>query len=150
MKTTFDLPEPLLRRAKAAAAHQGRPLRDLVAEAIDAKLAADDALRGAATSIPALPDHGWKAFAARLVKQDDGSWVNPDGIDDERFFQALEDIRAESRHAPFRDPFADFLPEDLVPADAAPAKAHAAAGPEKPAAHPRKAAAAAARKSRPR
>ena len=150
MKTTFDLPEPLLRRAKAAAAHQGRPLRDLVAEAIEAKLAADDALSDAATSKSASPDHGWKAFAARLVKQEDGTWVNPDGIDDERFFQALEDIRAERRRAQVRDPFADFLPEDLVPEDAAPAKAHAAVGPEKPATHPRKAAAAAVRKSRPR
>jgi hypothetical protein len=150
MKTTFDLPEPLLRRAKAAAAHQGRPLRDLVAEAIDAKLAADGELAGAARSAPAAPDHGWKAFAAKLVKQADGTWVNPDGIDDERFFQALEDIRAESRRAPLRDPFADFLPEDLAPADAAPGDAPTAGGPEKPAARPRKAAATVARKRRPR
>lgn len=150
MKTSFDLPEPLLRRAKAAAAQQGRPLRDLVAEAIDAKLAADSALAGAATPTSALPDHGWKAFSAKLVKQADGTWVNPDGIDDERFFQALEDIRAESRRAPLRDPFADFLPEDLAPADAAPANSPAAAGLVEPAARPRKTAAAAARKSRPR
>ncbi|KNZ33911.1 MAG: hypothetical protein AD742_04145 [Methylibium sp. NZG] len=159
MKTTFDLPEALLRRAKAAAAHQGRPLRDLVAEAIDAKLAAESALSGAATPKPALPDHGWKAFSARLVKQDDGSWVNPDGIDDERFFEALEDIRAESRRVPFRDPFADFLPEELAPPDLAPPDAEAghppaAAAPEKPAARPCKAtaavAAAAVRKRRSR
>lgn len=150
MKTTFDLPESLLRRAKAAAAHQGRPLRDLVAEAIDAKLAADSALTAAAKSATAAPDHGWKAFAARLVKQADGTWVNPDGIDDYRFFQALEDIRAESRRAPFRDAFADFLPEDLAPADAAPANLPAAAGPEEQTTRPRKAGAAAARKRRPR
>jgi hypothetical protein len=31
MKTTFDLPDPLLRRAKAVAAEQGRPLRDFIA-----------------------------------------------------------------------------------------------------------------------
>lgn len=150
MKTTFDLPEPLLRRAKAAAAHQGRPLRDLVAEAIDAKLAADGALVGAAKSAPAAPDHGWKAFTAKLVKQADGTWVNPDGINDERFFQALEDIRAEGRRAPLRDPFADFLPEDLAPTDAAPASPPTAVEPRKPAARPRKAAAAVARKRRPR
>jgi hypothetical protein len=108
MKTTFDLPEPLLRRAKAAAAQQGRPLRDLVAEAIDAKLVADATL---ATAAAPAPDHGWKAFAARLVQQPDGSWINPDGIDDERFFQALEDIRNEGRRSAWRDPFADFEPE---------------------------------------
>ena len=38
MKTTFDLPDPLVRQAKALAARQGRPLRDFVAEAIDEKL----------------------------------------------------------------------------------------------------------------
>lgn len=147
MKTTFDLPEPLLRRAKAAAAHQGRPLRDLVAEAIDAKLAGESPPTGAGKSTPAAADHGWKAFAARLVKQADGTWINPDGIDDERFFQALEDIRAESRRA-LRDPFADFLPEDLAAEDAAPASPPAAPKPVKAAAHARKAGAGAARKSR--
>jgi len=40
VKTTFDLPETLLREAKAAAAQQGRPLRDFVAEAMADKLAA--------------------------------------------------------------------------------------------------------------
>jgi hypothetical protein len=140
MKTTFDLPEPLLRRAKAAAAHQGRPLRELVAEAIDAKLVADSALVNASTG----QDHGWKAYAAKLVKQADGTWVNPDGIDDERFFQALEDIRAESRLAPLRDPFAGFASVGLDHLAAAPAV------PVKPAARPRKAAASAARKRGPR
>ena len=38
MKTTVDLPETLLRDAKAAAARQGRTLRDLVAEALSEKL----------------------------------------------------------------------------------------------------------------
>jgi len=38
VKTTFDLPDPLMRKAKALAARQGRPLRDFVAEAIDEKL----------------------------------------------------------------------------------------------------------------
>jgi hypothetical protein len=52
MKTTFDLPEPLLRRAKAVAAHQGRPLRDLVAKAIEGKLSADDC------AAPACPSNG--------------------------------------------------------------------------------------------
>lgn len=38
MKTTVDLPDSLLRDAKAAAARQGRTLRDLVAEALNEKL----------------------------------------------------------------------------------------------------------------
>lgn len=91
MKTTFDLPEPLLRRAKAAAAHQGRPLRDLVAEAIDAKLVADQAAARAAAKQP----NEWDAFKAQLIQQPDGSWFNPNGIDDEGFFEALEEVRHE-------------------------------------------------------
>jgi hypothetical protein len=38
MKTTVDLPETLLREAKAVAARQGRTLRDFVAEAMNEKL----------------------------------------------------------------------------------------------------------------
>ena len=91
MKTTFDLPEPLVRRAKAAAAEQGRPLRDLVAEAIDAKLAADKAAARAASKRP----NEWDAFKAQLVRQPDGSWLNPNGIEDAGFFEALEAIRHE-------------------------------------------------------
>ena len=91
MKTTFDLPESLLRRAKAAAAHQGRPLRDLVAEAIDAKLAAD---RAAARAV-SKQSNEWDAFKAQLIQQPDGSWFNPNGIDDEGFFEALEEVRHE-------------------------------------------------------
>jgi hypothetical protein len=40
MKTTVDLPETLLRDAKATAAKQGRSLRDFVAEALNEKLLA--------------------------------------------------------------------------------------------------------------
>ena len=38
VKTTVDLPETLVREAKAVAARQGRTLRDLVAEAMHEKL----------------------------------------------------------------------------------------------------------------
>lgn len=38
MKTTVDLPQSLLREAKAVAARQGRTLRDFVAEAMNEKL----------------------------------------------------------------------------------------------------------------
>lgn len=102
MKTTFDLPEPLLRRAKAAAAHQGRPLRDLVAEAIEGKLAAEEAAACAALE----RDNQWNAFAARLQKQPDGSYFNPEGIEDQAFFEALEEIRRERAMWEPRDPFA--------------------------------------------
>ena len=101
MKTTFDLPEPLLRRAKAAAAHQGRPLRDLVADAIEGKLVADEAAARAASQ----RDNAWKAFTKRLQKLPDGSFFNPDGIDDEGFFESLEGVRAEGRDWQPRDPF---------------------------------------------
>lgn len=42
MKTTVDLPEDLLRRAKAEAALRGRRLRELVAEGLAMRLAVND------------------------------------------------------------------------------------------------------------
>jgi hypothetical protein len=44
MKTTLEIPDALFREAKAAAARKGQPLRELVTEAIRAKLAEDKAL----------------------------------------------------------------------------------------------------------
>ncbi len=111
MKTTFDLPEPLLRRAKAAAAHQGRPLRDLVAAALESKLAADDA----AAQADAARDNAWAAFQARLQKQPDGSYINPDGIEDTAFFEALDTIRAERQGWQPRDPFDPLAQTDQHP-----------------------------------
>lgn len=105
MKTTFDLPEPLLRRAKAVAAHQGRPLRDLVAEAIEGKLSADeDAARGSAAR-----ESAWKVFSSRLQKLPDGSYFNPESIGDESFFESLEAIRADGAAWQPRDPFAQHV-----------------------------------------
>ena len=92
MKTTFDLPDLLMRRAKAAAAAQGKPLRDLVAEAIEARLAQPK---------PPLqrrsepPHDEWQAFLATLELQPDGGYINPNVTDDEVFFQALEEIRSD-------------------------------------------------------
>lgn len=40
MKTTLEMPDPLFRRAKAAAAERGIPLRQLVSEAVAEKLSA--------------------------------------------------------------------------------------------------------------
>jgi hypothetical protein len=102
MKTTFDLPEPLLRRAKAVAAHQGRPLRDLVAEAIEGKLSADEN----ASRSGAARESAWKAFSSRLQKLPDGSYFNPESIGDQSFFESLEAIRADGSAWQARDPFA--------------------------------------------
>lgn len=103
MKTTFDLPNLLLRKAKALAAQQGRPLRDLVAEAIDEKL--EHAVGGAVDTARASEGRreAWERWKTRLEKLPDGSWFNPDGIEDESFFQSLEEVRREP-WAP-RDPF---------------------------------------------
>lgn len=38
MKTTLEIPDPLLRKAKAKAAERGIPLRQFVTEAVEAKL----------------------------------------------------------------------------------------------------------------
>lgn len=92
MKTTFDLPDPLLRRAKAVAAEQGRPLRELIAEAITDKLAAPS--RRASSRRTEPPSREWEAYLATLERQPDGSYVNPSGIDDESYFVDLDDIRA--------------------------------------------------------
>ena len=40
MKTTIEIPDPLFRRAKSRAAERGQTLRQLVAEALQEKLAA--------------------------------------------------------------------------------------------------------------
>jgi hypothetical protein len=99
MKTTFDLPDPLLRKAKALAAQQGRPLRDLVAEAIGEKL---EYAVGVAKATEGRRV-AWERWRTRLKQLPDGSWFNPDGIEDESFFQSLAEIRREPWAS--REPF---------------------------------------------
>lgn len=104
MKTTFDLPDALVRRAKSVAAEQGRPLRELVAEAIDEKL-----VRGSmgGRAIPGYREGRrltWVEWSAGLQKLPDGSLFNPAGADDS-FFEALEEIRR--RPWTPRNPFDD-------------------------------------------
>jgi hypothetical protein len=41
VKTTLEIPDPIFRRAKSAAAERGIPLREFVTEAVKDKLAAD-------------------------------------------------------------------------------------------------------------
>jgi len=106
VKTTFDLPDTLLRRAKSLAAEQGRPLRDLVAEAITDKLKSPAVGPG---KRPTGYREGrrltWEEWSAKLQRLPDGTWFNPDGIQDESFFETLDAIRREPRER--RDPFAD-------------------------------------------
>lgn len=116
MKTTFDLPDPLLRKAKAAAADQGRPLRDLVAEALAEKLAALALVKGARRS----RDSEWKAFEAKLQKQPDGSYINPEIPEDDNFAEILETIRAERLAWQPRNPFEGIDFGDELAADALP------------------------------
>jgi hypothetical protein len=104
VKTSFDLPDSALRRAKAAAAQQGRPLRDLVAEAIDEKLATLASEITDAPQIRAERRRAWERWKSRLIHQPDGSWLNSVAIDEDAFYQALEAIRREAW--PERDPFA--------------------------------------------
>ncbi len=105
MKTTFDLPDPLVRKAKALAARQGRPLRDFVAEAIDEKLAQTPSEIADLPTISAERRQAWERWQARLVELADGTWSNPEGIDDESFYETLEQIRHE--RWPERNPFGD-------------------------------------------
>lgn len=42
MKTTLEMPDPVLRKAKAKAAERGIPLRQFVTEAVEAKLRESD------------------------------------------------------------------------------------------------------------
>lgn len=101
MKTTFDLPDPLLRKAKAVAADQGRPLRELVAEALVEKLAALALAKGARKP----RDSEWKAFEATLKKLPDGTYVNPEIPEDNNFAEVLEAIREERIGWQSRNPF---------------------------------------------
>jgi hypothetical protein len=94
LKTTLDLPDALVRRAKSLAARQGRPLRDFVAEAINEKLVDSANPPTAGKGNPARRD-AWERWKSRLQKLPDGLLFNPEGIDDESFFRSLDEIRAE-------------------------------------------------------
>ena len=92
MEATFNLPEPLLRKAQAVAARQGRTLADLVAEALAEKLAATAEI----ASVAQPRTNEWIAFESTLVRIPDGSVMNPNGIADDGF---IADVEAARPHA---------------------------------------------------
>jgi hypothetical protein len=95
VKTTFDLPDRLLRRAKAVAARQGRPLRELVAEAIEARITHDASEIAEPTSTAAEERQlAWERWRSRLVESAEGVLENLEAADD-AFFDSLEAIRRE-------------------------------------------------------
>lgn len=55
MRTTLDLPDSLFRQAKARAALQGRPLKDLVADGLRLVLASPDTTVSAAPQRTQFP-----------------------------------------------------------------------------------------------
>lgn len=93
MKTIFDLPDELVRKAKALADQQGRPLHDLVTQAIAEKLAAAVAGEADTTKASEVRREAWERWKSRLERRPDGIWFNPEGVDDESFFRSLEEVR---------------------------------------------------------
>ena len=90
MPNAFDLPESLQLRAEAAAANEGRPLQEWLLLAIETKVAAHEAaVRADAASVAAL-----QAFGASLERQPDGTYFNPNGIEDEGYFETLKNLHA--------------------------------------------------------
>ena len=98
MKTTLDLPDDLMRAVKIRAAEQNLKLREVVADALRAALAAP-------AKAPAEPLDPVQAFGCRLVFLPDGTVSNPEGLDDPSHFEELESSRADSRREPLRSPF---------------------------------------------
>lgn len=83
MRTTFDLPDDLMKRAKIAAVRRGSSLRDLVAEALRRLLAAESApaqKRMTAAPIKLPPGHTIPILTneelAQLFDQDDIKHLN--------------------------------------------------------------------------
>ncbi len=98
MKTTLELPDELMRAVKIRAAERNLRLKDVVADALRAALAAP-----AATS--AEPLDPVQQLAHRLVFLPDGTVENPQARADQSYFDALDALRADSRREPLANPF---------------------------------------------
>jgi hypothetical protein len=77
MKTTIEIPDPLFRKAKSRAAERGQSLKDFVADALRARLAAEGAGAG-----PVQP--GWMAGFGKLRSLHNET-VRIQGLIDEAF-----------------------------------------------------------------
>lgn len=71
MKTTLELPDPLMREVKILAAQSNRKLKDLVAELIETGLDAVTAAGGSAPESPALRRSPLKRQAGRMLSVED-------------------------------------------------------------------------------
>jgi len=92
MLVTLELPTDLWRKATALSGARKISLHDLVIDALTAQLA-----NTADTEPPPAIDE-WAAFESRLQLQPDGSYINPNGLDDDHeFFKNLERIRSGNR-----------------------------------------------------
>lgn len=98
MKTTLELPDDLMQIMKLQADVRNRKLMDVIEEAIRRGLATTE--EPEANSLAALKN--------RLILNADGTYTNPDGIDDPEFFSELERIRESNRKEPLNDPFDAF------------------------------------------
>ena len=83
MRTTFDLPDNLMKRAKIAAVKRGSTLRDLVAEGLQRVLAEPAApVRKRMTEPPVKLPHGKtiplrsNGEIARMLEQENGGGLN--------------------------------------------------------------------------
>jgi plasmid stability protein len=98
MKTTLELPDDLMRAVKIRAAERNQRLKDVVADALRAALAAP-------ANAPAQPLDPVQQLARRLVFLPDGSVENPQAWADPAYFSALDALRADSRREPPPNPF---------------------------------------------
>ena len=98
LKTTLELPDELMRAIRVRAAQSDRRLKDVVEELLRRGL-----------EVPPEPpaNDPLRAWWARLEFHADGSVTNPEGIEEEAFFRALDEVREADRASPLRDPFAD-------------------------------------------
>ena len=98
MKTTLELPDELMRAVKIRAAERNQRLKDVVADALRAALAAP-----AAAPVDALDPV--QQLARRFVFLPDGTVENPQAWADPAYFSALDALRAESRRESLPNPF---------------------------------------------